>query len=119
VGYIRPDIISERIAESAHVDGGKVMVFTRIGSVVAALALVLGLLMSAMGVLSGLGIAGPYEAALARYLPWAKPSGAVFEKAFYSMGFGIALGVMTEIRRALEPRPHVYVRRRSEQDAGF
>ena len=95
------------------------MVFTRIGGVVAALALVIGLLMSATGVLVGLGIAGPYEAALARYAPWAKSSGAVFDKGFYAMVFGIALRVLTEIRRALEPRLYVHERRRSEQDASY
>ena len=95
------------------------MVFTRIGGIVAALALVFGLLMIATGVLIGLGIPGPYEAALARYAPWAKSSGAVLDRGFYAMVFGIALGVLTEIRRALEPRPYVHERGRSEQDASY
>jgi hypothetical protein len=95
------------------------MIFTRMGGFLAALSLVFGTLMIATGLLIGLEIAGPHEAALARYAPWARSSGALFDRGFYAMVLGIALGVLTEIRRALEPRPYVYERGRSEQDASY
>ena len=95
------------------------MVFTRLGSVVATLALVLGVLATITGGLIGLEIAGPHDAILARYAPWLKSSGTMLEKGLSAMVIGILLGVLTEIRRALEPRLSVYERRRSEQDASY
>jgi hypothetical protein len=87
------------------------MVFTRIGSVVAALALVLGLLISAMGYLVGLGSPAPTKLPSLAIYRGQNRRARCFDKALYSMRFGIALGVLTEIRWALEPRPYVYERR--------
>jgi hypothetical protein len=77
------------------------MFFTRFGRVVAILALVVGVFNVAAGMMIATETIGPYEAALARYFPTARSSGAVIDKGILVFLFGIILGILTEIRYAL------------------
>jgi hypothetical protein len=73
------------------------MIFTKLGRIVAVLALVLGILTLLMGVSIATGVVGPYDAALARYFGRARSSGAVIDRGIYAILFAIALGILTEI----------------------
>jgi hypothetical protein len=68
------------------------MLFTRLGYVVAVIALVLGTINFTMGMLIATGVIGPYEAALANFYPTKSTSGEVINMGMYLALFGIALG---------------------------
>lgn len=78
------------------------MFFTRLGRVVAVTALIIGTwyfaggLMVANGVFEQLGMP-----ALARYFGTSRSTGAVIDRGMYIGLFGIAFGILTEIRCAL------------------
>jgi hypothetical protein len=72
------------------------MLFTRLGRVVAVLALIVGIFHVAFGLLVATGFFTPEEVALAR--PFGnKTSGQVIDRGFYAILFSIALGILTEI----------------------
>jgi hypothetical protein len=76
------------------------MFFTHLGRVIAILVLVLGVMRIILGVLIANEFIGPYEAALARYTR-ASSSGEVIDTGIYAVLFGVAFGILTEIRYAL------------------
>lgn len=49
-------------------------------------------------------VLGPYNAALARYLPYAKSTGQVINKGQYWVILGVALGILAEICFALRDK---------------
>jgi hypothetical protein len=77
------------------------MLYTHLGRIVVVLLLLLGILL----IVTGLGIANewllPYEAALARYAPWARSAGEVITRGTYYVLFAIGLGILTEISRSI------------------
>ena len=76
------------------------MFFTRLGRIVAVLALIFGIWNVYGGVVIATGLLTPEEA-LARYFPSKSSIDTVID-GIYVVIFGIALGILTEIRYALE-----------------
>ncbi len=78
------------------------MVFTRLGRIVAFLALIAGFFRVATGVLIAAGAMGPQQAALARIFG-STTTGAVIDGGIYAIIFAIALGILTEISQSVLP----------------
>jgi hypothetical protein len=72
------------------------MLFTRLGRIVAFLALILGIFQIVGGLMVAAGWIGPEEAALARYFG-NKSTGQVIDRGVYVALLAIALGILTEI----------------------
>jgi hypothetical protein len=80
------------------------MLFTRLGSLVAALALLFGCFNFIFGLMIAAEVFGPPDVLLARSFPWAKTTGDVINKGFYALLFATALGTLTEISYAVRGR---------------
>jgi hypothetical protein len=72
------------------------MLFTRLGRIVAILALILGIWHIVGGLLIATGAVAPEADALARFFG-NKTTGQVIDRGFYAVLFAIALGILTEI----------------------
>jgi hypothetical protein len=75
------------------------MLYTHLGRIVAVLALVIGILHLFMWWTIAFEMLLPYRDALARYAPWARSAGQVFDRAIFTVLFAIGLGILTEISR--------------------
>jgi len=77
------------------------MMFTRLGHIVAFLALLIGIFQVAGGLMISTGWLTPEQVALTRYFTGKSSTGAVIDRGIYLALFGIALGILTEISYAL------------------
>jgi len=73
------------------------MIFTKLGRIVAYLALLTGIVHVAGGLMIAAGWLAPKEAALAIFFPGKSTTGAVIDRGLYAVLFSIALGILTEI----------------------
>lgn len=77
------------------------MFFTRLGRIVAGVALILGVFKVAGGIVMGMGLIGRSKGALLKYYGKAVSSAEVIDTGIYIILFAIALGILTEIRTGL------------------
>lgn len=77
------------------------MFFTRVGLLIAILAMAIGVFQVTMGFMIATETIGPYETALARYFPNSSSSGKVIDAGSLKIVFSIVLGILIEIRYAL------------------
>ena len=75
------------------------MFFTQLGRIVAVLAMIWGLLSVGIGVSIAVGDAGSIEQDLAKYAGKAT-TGELIDSGIYKILFGIAFGMLAEIRIA-------------------
>jgi len=80
------------------------MLYTKLGSLVAGIAFVLGILGIAMGIAVATGTI--IEPEPGRYLGY-HTSGEAIDRGIYKVFFAIALGVITEISRSIAKRDEV------------
>jgi hypothetical protein len=81
------------------------MIYTRLGALVALVAMVVGVMLFVCGMLIATESVGPYEETLARYFPRASSSGQIIDKGMYYTLFGIAFGILTEIAANIAKLP--------------
>ena len=79
---------------------GRTMLFTRLGYAVAVIALVVGVANLVVGIMIATESLGPGRSTCP-LLSKKETSGEVIDRAIYMALFGIALGILTEIRYAL------------------
>jgi len=77
------------------------MFFTRLGRIVAVVALALGVLKVVGGVAMGMGLIGRSKGAVLKYYGKSVSSAEIIDTGIYIILFAIALGILTEIRTAL------------------
>jgi hypothetical protein len=77
------------------------MIFTKLARILAFLALGLGILRVAIGILIVREVLLPYNEALARYAPGCSSSGEIIDKGVYTIIFAVALGVLAEMSTAV------------------
>jgi hypothetical protein len=80
------------------------MFYTRVGIIVAFLAIVVGISQITMGLLIATETIGPYQSALARYLPNSPSSGPAIDAGILKVIFAVALGILVEIRYAVRDK---------------
>lgn len=74
------------------------MVFTRLGRILAVLAILFGVLRITMALVA---LNSDNPAAVARYLLGSKSTGHYIDQGIYMIVFGILVGVLTDISRSL------------------
>lgn len=80
------------------------MFFAWLGRILAILIMVFSVINIAIALAIASEVVGPYDAALARYLPHAKSTGQVIDKGQYAILVSVALGILAEIRFALRDK---------------
>jgi len=81
------------------------MIFTLLGKVIAWLALIVGSLRVGMGFwIASIDDPVRYAFAVKRYLGSVSSSGEAIDRGMYTVLFGIALGVLTEISTSVRKR---------------
>lgn len=73
------------------------MWIAKLAKIAAVLILVLGASQVAIGLLIATETIGPYDEALARYLPGKASTGEAIDRGIYMLLFGLALGTLAEI----------------------